>query len=152
MKVGRAPHLGRSFHGEIGIGILDSDQLHIRHGDEVTEVSGVVNRMPMAYLDGGDANGHERVPSPEVRSLIDIDGCEKRSGSGEIQKSATTRPPTCKSRRSMSASRTTADIIKRRRYFCCWTQSGHHYSFVLASPVIEGLARGVSISSGDKAR
>ena len=61
-------------------------QLHIRHGDEVMEVSGVVNRMPMAYLDGGDANGHERVPSPEVRSLIDIDGREKRSGGGEIQK------------------------------------------------------------------
>jgi hypothetical protein len=37
---------------------LDGDQLHIRHGDEVAEVGGVVERMPVAYLDRGNADRH----------------------------------------------------------------------------------------------
>jgi hypothetical protein len=51
-------HLGRSFGGDIGVGILDGNQLHVRHGDEVAKVSGVINRMPVAHLDSGNANGH----------------------------------------------------------------------------------------------
>ena len=54
----RIPHLGCSFRGDTGIGILDGDQLHVRHGDKVAEVGGVINCMPMAYLDSGNANGH----------------------------------------------------------------------------------------------
>src|SRR5690242_11382636 len=50
--------LGRTLGGETGIGVLDGDQLHVRHGDEMTEVSGVENRMPVADLDRGNANGH----------------------------------------------------------------------------------------------
>jgi hypothetical protein len=37
---------------------LDSDQLHVWHGDEVAEIGGVVERVPVAYLDRGDANRH----------------------------------------------------------------------------------------------
>jgi hypothetical protein len=58
----RVPYFGRSFRSETSIGILNSDQLHVRHSDEVAKVSGVVNRMPMAYLGGGNANGHGRPP------------------------------------------------------------------------------------------
>src|SRR5262249_50390886 len=41
-----------------GVGVLDGDQLHVRHGDEVAEVGGVVERVPVAYLDCGDADRH----------------------------------------------------------------------------------------------
>jgi hypothetical protein len=37
---------------------LDGDQLHRGHGDKVAEIGGVVERVPVAYLDGGDANRH----------------------------------------------------------------------------------------------
>jgi hypothetical protein len=56
----RVPHLSRSFRNETSVGVLDRDQLYIWHGDEVAKVGGVVERMPVAYLDCGDANGHER--------------------------------------------------------------------------------------------
>ena len=61
-EVRGVPYLGRSFHDEIGVGVLDSDQFHIWHGDEVAKVGGIVERMPVAYLDGRDANGHGRLP------------------------------------------------------------------------------------------
>jgi hypothetical protein len=37
---------------------LDGDQLHVGHGDKVAEIGGVVERVPAAYLDGGDADRH----------------------------------------------------------------------------------------------
>ncbi len=37
---------------------MDGDQLHVRHGDEVAEVGSVIERVPVTYLDRGDANGH----------------------------------------------------------------------------------------------
>src|SRR5262249_17017642 len=46
-----APGCGGSRH-------LDCDQLHVGHGDKVTEIGGVVERVPVAYLDGGDADRH----------------------------------------------------------------------------------------------
>src|SRR5690348_7037034 len=49
-----------------GICILEGDQLYVRHRDEVAQVGSVVESMPVAYLDGGDANCHEQ-------SLIDVD-------------------------------------------------------------------------------
>jgi hypothetical protein len=54
----RAPNLRRSSRDETGVGVLDGDQLHIRHGDEVAEVGGVIERVPVIYLDRGDANRH----------------------------------------------------------------------------------------------
>ena len=39
---------------------LDGDELHVRHGDEVAEVGGVVKRMPVADFDGGNPNRHRR--------------------------------------------------------------------------------------------
>ena len=62
-------HLGRSLCGDTGIRVLNSDQLDVRHGNEVAEVSGVKNRMPVADFDRGNANGHvhprRRANSPE---------------------------------------------------------------------------------------
>jgi hypothetical protein len=56
---------------------LDGDRLHVRHGDEVAEAGGVVERVPVAYLDRGDANrhgvlfvslgGHSLTPDPTER-------------------------------------------------------------------------------------
>src|SRR6476620_11351849 len=71
----RVLHLGRSFDDETGIGVLDADQLHVWHGDEVAQVGGVVECMPMTYLDGSDANSHGRplrglAPSPKVPSIL----------------------------------------------------------------------------------
>jgi hypothetical protein len=37
---------------------LDGDQLHFRHSDEVAEVGGVVESMPVTYLDCRDADRH----------------------------------------------------------------------------------------------
>ena len=54
----RIAHLARSFRDEPGLGVLNGNQLHIRHRDQMPKVGGVVERMPMAYLDGGDSNGH----------------------------------------------------------------------------------------------
>src|SRR5262245_63980462 len=53
-----APDFRRSSRDETGIGGLDGDQLHVRHGDEVAGVAGVVKRVPVAYLDRGDADRH----------------------------------------------------------------------------------------------
>jgi hypothetical protein len=52
------PHLSRSSRDQTGVGVLDGDQLYVWHGDEVAEVSRVMERVPMAYFDRGDANGH----------------------------------------------------------------------------------------------
>jgi hypothetical protein len=41
------PHLSRSFRDKTGVRVLDGDQLHVRHGDEVAEVSGVIERVPV---------------------------------------------------------------------------------------------------------
>jgi hypothetical protein len=65
---------------------LHGDQFDVRHGDEVAEVGGVVERMPVAYLDGGDANGHERplrgrASSPEERFANKIG---RMSPAGEV--------------------------------------------------------------------
>jgi hypothetical protein len=54
----RVADLGRALRRQAGVGILDGDQIHVRHGDEVAQIGGVEDRMPMADLDGGDANGH----------------------------------------------------------------------------------------------
>ena len=54
----RAAHLGGAPRDDRGIGILDRDQLHVRHGDEVAQIGGVVERVPMAHFHGGDANCH----------------------------------------------------------------------------------------------
>src|SRR5262249_26094426 len=54
----RAPNVSRSSRDETGVGVLDGDQLHVRHGDEMAPVGGVVERMPMAYLNRGDADRH----------------------------------------------------------------------------------------------
>ena len=54
----KRPAVRRSSRDETGVGVLDGDQLHVRHGDEVAEVGGVVERVPMAYLDRGDADRH----------------------------------------------------------------------------------------------
>ena len=40
------------------------NQLHVGHGDKVAEIGGVVERVPVAYLDGGDANRHGLVAVP----------------------------------------------------------------------------------------
>jgi len=37
---------------------LDGDQLYVGHGAKVAEIGSVVERVPVAYLDGGDANRH----------------------------------------------------------------------------------------------
>jgi hypothetical protein len=37
---------------------LNSDQLDVRHGNEVAEVSGVKNRMPVADFDRDNTNNH----------------------------------------------------------------------------------------------
>jgi hypothetical protein len=58
VKGWRAPNLCRSSRDETGVRVLDSDQLHVGHGNEVAEVGGVVERVPVAYLDRGDANRH----------------------------------------------------------------------------------------------
>ena len=58
---GRRPaHLGRASGDETGIGILDTDELHVGHGDEMPQVGGVVERVPVAHLDGRNTNGHGR--------------------------------------------------------------------------------------------
>ena len=54
----RVADFGRASRDNAGVGVLDGDELHVRHGDEVAQIGGVVERMPMADLDGGDANGH----------------------------------------------------------------------------------------------
>src|SRR6516162_7377233 len=46
----RAPHLGRSFRDKTGVRVLDGHQLHVRHGDEVAEVSGVIECVPVTHL------------------------------------------------------------------------------------------------------
>jgi hypothetical protein len=50
------------------VGVLDGDQLHVGHGDQVAEVGGVVERVPVAYLDRGDADRHD-VLFMDARSL-----------------------------------------------------------------------------------
>src|SRR5262249_8951999 len=55
----RAPQLGRASRDNTAVGVLDGDELHVRHGDEMTQVGGVVECMPMADLDRGDANRHD---------------------------------------------------------------------------------------------
>jgi len=52
------PYLSCSSRDETRVGVLDGDQLHVRHGDEVAEVGSVIERVPVIYLDRGDANGH----------------------------------------------------------------------------------------------
>ena len=61
-------HLGRAPRDQIGVGVLNSNQVHVRHGDEVAQVGRIVERMPVAYLNGGDANGHSRPVVWRVRS------------------------------------------------------------------------------------
>src|SRR5215468_9722923 len=56
----RITDLGGSPRDETRVRILDGDQLHVRHRDEVAQVGGVVESMPVAYLDRGDANWHEK--------------------------------------------------------------------------------------------
>src|SRR5215472_4828530 len=56
----RAPDFRRSSRDETRVGVL--------HGDEVAEIGGVVERVPVAYLDGGDANRHD-VLFMDARSL-----------------------------------------------------------------------------------
>src|SRR5438067_446252 len=63
----RVAHFGRALGNEIGIGILNGDQFNIRHGDEVMEVGGVIDGVPVAHLDSGNANGHN---SPLWRPLV----------------------------------------------------------------------------------
>ena len=70
-----APHLSRSFRDETGVRVLDGDQLHVRHGDQVAQVGGVVERVPVAYLNGCDANGQGRplrgrALSPAARAIL----------------------------------------------------------------------------------
>src|SRR5215831_15645118 len=62
----RAPNLRRSSRDETGVGVLDGDQLHIRHGHEVAEVGGVIERVPVAYLDRSDTNRHGVLSSMRV--------------------------------------------------------------------------------------
>ena len=54
----RAPQLGRASRDKTGVGVLDGDQLHVGHGDEMTQVRSIIERMPMVYLDCGNANRH----------------------------------------------------------------------------------------------
>jgi hypothetical protein len=61
-KSGRIPHLGRPFREDSGVKILDGDQFDIRHGQEVAQIGGVVERMPVADPDGGYADGHWNSP------------------------------------------------------------------------------------------
>ena len=61
-KSGRVSHLGRPFREDFGVGILDGDQFDVRHGQEVAQIGGVVERMPVADPDGGDADGHRNSP------------------------------------------------------------------------------------------
>src|SRR5262249_62164174 len=51
--------LGRSPCSETSVRILDSDQLDIRHGNEVAEVTAVKNPIPVADLNRGNTNGPE---------------------------------------------------------------------------------------------
>src|SRR5262249_18591298 len=46
----RAPDLSRSFCDETAVGVLDCDQLHVWHRNQVTEVGGVVERMPLTSI------------------------------------------------------------------------------------------------------
>jgi hypothetical protein len=62
----RAPDFRRSSRDETGVGVLDGDQLHVRHSDEVAEVGGVIKGMPVAYLDCGDADRHGVLSSMRV--------------------------------------------------------------------------------------
>src|SRR5262249_62038712 len=66
---GGAPVSRRSSRDETGMGVLDGDQLHVRHGDEVEEVGGVVERVPVAYLDRGDADRQSRRAAVSCRTL-----------------------------------------------------------------------------------
>jgi hypothetical protein len=54
----RVPDLRGALPDQGRVGILHRDQGDVRHRDQVTEIRGVVERMPVADLDGGDANGH----------------------------------------------------------------------------------------------
>ena len=56
----RVAHFGRALFDQRVVGILHGDQFHIRHGEEVSQIGGVVERMPVADFDRGNANGHER--------------------------------------------------------------------------------------------
>jgi len=60
VKVGGLPTSAARLATRPASEILDGDQLHVRHADEVAEIRGVVERTPVAYLDGIDANNHGR--------------------------------------------------------------------------------------------
>src|SRR5262249_36849562 len=103
-----APHLGRSFRDKTGVRVLNGDQLHVRHGDQVAQIGGVVERVPVAYLDGCDANGHGRplrgrALSPAARAIlaggaisisyVDGDRTERRDSTREPARVAVAREP-----------------------------------------------------------
>ena len=68
-KSGRVSHLGRPFREDFGVKILDGDQFDVRHGQEMAQIGGVVERMPVADPDGGDTDGHWS--SPPLSLLAD---------------------------------------------------------------------------------
>jgi hypothetical protein len=92
----RASHLGCSPRDQTSVRVLNSDQFHVRHSDEVTEVGGIVKRMPVANLDSGNANGHGSPLGGRASAVdalhIDIAGRKKRSGHGESQNRLRYRP------------------------------------------------------------
>ena len=52
--------LGGALGDKARVEILQADKFDVLHREEMTQIGGVVERVPVAHSDGGDANGHER--------------------------------------------------------------------------------------------
>ena len=77
-------HLGCASRDDGRVGVLDGDELHVRHGDEVAEVGGVVKRMPVADFDGGNPNRHWR-PLGGYAALYPMSRAMPQANSAAIQ-------------------------------------------------------------------
>ena len=60
----RAAERRRPLRRDLGVGVLHADELHVGHGREVPQIRRVVQRVPVAHLDGGDP--HQRLRAPRA--------------------------------------------------------------------------------------
>ena len=92
----------RPLRRDLGARILKSDQFHVGHLDQMAQIRGIVQRVPVTDLDGRDADSHDRAsPSSQAsarqcRSLGDRQPTSTRPRAGAGPRCPTASAPSAR--------------------------------------------------------